>query len=111
LVFTTPVLTGPLSNAEIAAATPFFAVLVPPGYDERLLAETGFAVLQREDVTAERAEVARRFVVARAAHAEALRELEGDAVFARQNEYRAMAEQLAREQRLAGIAFLARKVA
>lgn len=111
LVFTVPVITGPLSKAEIAARAPFFFVLAPPGYDERLLEEAGFELLRREDVTAEQAEVARRFCAARAAHAEALRALEGDAVFAGQNEYRATAELLARERRLSHVAFLARKPA
>jgi SAM-dependent methyltransferase len=111
LVFTDPVLTGPLSSAEFAARAPFFFVLAPPGYDEGLLEEAGFELLRREDVTADLAEVARRHCAARAAHADALRALEGDAVFASQNRYRATAELLAREGRLAHVAFLARRTA
>jgi len=111
LVFTDPVLTGPLSNAELAARAPFFFVLAPPGYDEWLLGEAGFELRRRDDVTAELAEVARRHCAARAAHADALQALEGDAVFAAQNEYRATAELLARERRLSHVAFLARRPA
>src|SRR5215218_3634725 len=69
LIFTDPVLTGPISNAELAARTPFFFVLAPPGYHERLLGEAGFELLRRDDVTADLAEVARRHREARAAHA------------------------------------------
>ena len=39
LVFTDPVLAGPLSNAQLAARTPFFFVLALLGYHERLLGE------------------------------------------------------------------------
>lgn len=108
LVFTDPVLTGPLSTAEFAARFPFFFVLAPPGYNERVLGEVGFELLRRDDVTADLAEIARRLCAARAAHADALRALEGDAVFAGQNRYRAAAELLARERRLSHVAFLAR---
>ncbi len=111
LVFTDPVLNGSISNAELAARTPFFFVLAPPGYHERLLGEAGFELLRREDVTADVAEIARRHREARAAHAEALQALEGDAVFVSQNQYRATAELLARERRLSHVAFLARRPA
>lgn len=111
LVFTDPVLTGPLSNAELAARSPFFFVLTPPGYNERLLDEAVFELLRREDVTADLAEMARRYGASRAAHADALLALEGDEVFAGQNQYRVTAEPLARERRLSHVAFLARKPA
>jgi SAM-dependent methyltransferase len=111
LVFTDPVLTGPISSAELAARAPFFFVLAPPGYDERLLGEAGFELLRSEGVTADLAGVARRHCAVRTAHADALRALEGETVFAGQNRYRAAAELLARERRLAHVAFLARKSA
>ena len=80
LVFTDPVLAGPLSNAELAARPPS-SCAGPAGLPERLLGEAGFELLRREDVTADLAEIARRHREARAAHAEALQALEGDAVF------------------------------
>jgi hypothetical protein len=86
-------------------------LLVPPGYDERLLEEAGMSLVGREDTTASLAELARRHCVARAAHANALLELEGDKLFEEQNRYRAVAERLASERRLSQFAFLAQKPA
>lgn len=110
LVFTSVVLTGPISNAELAARSPSVVfVLLPPGYDERLLGEAGLELLRREDTTASLADIARRHCVARAAHATALRTLEGERVFEELNRYRAVAERLASERRLSHVAFLAQK--
>jgi ubiquinone/menaquinone biosynthesis C-methylase UbiE len=112
LLFTDQVMTGPLSNAEIAMRTPsVWALLAPAGYNERLLKEAGFELLRCDDMTANLAEIARRHCAARAAHADALRASEGDRVFEEQNRYRTVAEQLARERRLSHLAFLARKPA
>jgi SAM-dependent methyltransferase len=110
LLFTSAVLTGPISNAELAARSlSVLVLLVPPGYDERLLGMVGLVLLRREDTTASLAEIARRHCAARAAHATALRTLEGEAAFAAQNKYRAVAERLASARRLSQIAFLAQK--
>jgi SAM-dependent methyltransferase len=110
LLFTDQVITGPLSNAEIAMRTPsVWTLLAPAGYNERLLGEAGFELLRCDDVTANLAEIARRHCTARAAHADALRASEGEEVFEEQNRYRTVAEQLARERRLSHLAFLARK--
>jgi cyclopropane fatty-acyl-phospholipid synthase-like methyltransferase len=110
LLFTNPVTTGAISNEEIAARTSQgHFLLVPPGYDERIIGEAGFALLRREDITAQLAEIARRHCAARAAHAEELRETEGEEEFAMQNRYRAVAALLASERRLSHIVYLARK--
>ncbi len=112
LLFTSAVLTGPISNAELAARSPaVLFVLVPPGYDERLLGEAGLDLLRREDTTASLAEIARRHCAARAGHTVALRALEGETLFEVQNRYRAVAERLASECRLSQFAFLAQKPA
>lgn len=110
LLFTNPVLIGAISNEEIAARTSQgHFLLVPSGYDERTIEEAGFELLRREDITAQLAESARRHCAARAAHADALREAEGDEEFEKQNRYRAVAEQLASERRLLHVMFLAKK--
>jgi SAM-dependent methyltransferase len=110
LLFTSAMLTGPISNAELAARSPsVLFVMVPPGYDEQLLGEAGLELLRREDTTASLADIARRHCAARAAHAKALRELEGEKVFEEQNRYRAVAERLSSERRLSQFAFLAQK--
>ena len=64
---------------------------------------------RREDISADRAEIGRRYCVARATRAEALRLTEGDTVFEVENQFRAAAEQLTRERRVSNIVFLARK--
>jgi SAM-dependent methyltransferase len=112
LLFTDQVITGPLSNAEMAMRTPFgYCLLAPAGYNERLLGEADFELLRCDDMTADLAEIARRHCAARAAHADALRAREGDRVFEEENRLRAVAEQLARERRLSHFVFLARKPA
>jgi SAM-dependent methyltransferase len=109
LVFTDQVMTGPISSQDLALRAPGFALLLaPPGYNENLLAVAGFELLRREDLTATLAELARRHHEARLRHGQALRALEGDAVFDSLNRYRAIAELLARERRLSHVAFLAR---
>ncbi|MFN0298733.1 MAG: class I SAM-dependent methyltransferase [Burkholderiales bacterium] len=110
LLLTNPVMTGAISNEEIAARTSQgHFLLVPPGYDERIVGEAGFALLRREDITTQLAEIARRHSAARAAHADRLRETEGEEEFAMQNRYRAVAARLASERRLSHIVYLARK--
>jgi SAM-dependent methyltransferase len=111
LAFTDPIIvTGPLSNEEVAirAAIAFF-LFVPPGYDERVLAEAGFEVEAAEDRTEDIALVARRWHDARAEREAALRGIEGDERYAKQQTFFAMCARLAREARLSRFAYLARK--
>jgi 2-polyprenyl-3-methyl-5-hydroxy-6-metoxy-1,4-benzoquinol methylase len=111
VLFTDPiVVTGPLTNAEIATrgAIGFF-LFVPPGEDERLLDAAGLRLERSEDVTAAMAEVAGRWGAARAARAADLRRLEGEATFAGQQEFLRVAALIARERRLSRFAFLASK--
>ena len=111
LVFTSQVLTGPISNEEFAARTPSgYYAIGPDGYDERLLGEAGFRLLQRVDLTPTFVQIAERHCAARAAHAQALRAVEGEKEFESQNRYRAIAAKLARERRLSHFAYLARKI-
>ena len=111
LVFTDPIIvTGPLSNEEVAIrAVVALFLFVPLGYDERVLAEVGFAVEIAEDRTEDIALVAGRFHDARAKREAVLREIEGDERYAKLQTFFAMCARLAREGLLSRFAYLARK--
>jgi hypothetical protein len=111
LVFTDPiVVTGPLSNEEIATrATIDFFLFVPSDYDDRVLADAGFEVAIREDRTEAVTWVAGRWHDARAQRETALREIERDERYDAVQAFLAMCARLAREGRLSRFAFLARK--
>jgi SAM-dependent methyltransferase len=111
VLFTDPVVvTGPVSNAEIAtrAAIGFF-LFMPPDRNERLIASAGLRLLQCEDVTDAVAQIAGRWRAARARRAAELRPIEGAQTFAGQQEWLGMVELLARERRLSRFAFLAER--
>jgi SAM-dependent methyltransferase len=111
LVFTDPiVVTGPLSNEEIATrATISFFLFVPSDYDARVLADAGFEVALREDRTEDVALVAGRWHDVRAQREAVLREIEGDEPYDALQAFYAMCACLAREGRLSRFAYLARK--
>jgi 2-polyprenyl-3-methyl-5-hydroxy-6-metoxy-1,4-benzoquinol methylase len=103
LLFTDPiVMTGPLANAEIALRTSAgFYLIVPPGYDELAIAESGLRLLL--------AQIADARYRARAARADALREVEGDQAFEKEQQFLSMTAALARERRLSRYVFVAQK--
>ena len=109
LLFTDPiVLTGPISNIEIAIrASIGFFLFVPPGADEALLAETGFRVERIEDRTPNMAANAAGWFHARGRREADLRAVEGDAGFDGQQRFLEVAAALAAERRLSRFAFLA----
>lgn len=110
LMFTDQVLTGPISNTEVAARSPHgYFLVVPDGYNEQQLPGAGFELLRRVDLTPSFVRIATRHCEVRAQHAEKLRAAEGDEEFEMQNRYRAVAEQLAREGRLSHFAYMARR--
>lgn len=110
LMFTDQVLTGPISNTEVAARAPHgYFLLVQDRYDEQQLDGAGFELLRRVDLTPSFIRIATRHCEVRARHAEELRAAEGDEEFEIQNRYRAVAEQLAREGRLSHFAYIARR--
>jgi SAM-dependent methyltransferase len=111
LVFTDPiVVTGPLSNEEIATrAAIYFFLFVPPDYDDRVLADTGFEVVIREDRTEATAWVAARWYDAREQREAPLREIEGDERYTGMQAFLDTCARLARERRLSRFAYLARK--
>ncbi len=107
LVFTDPiVVTGPLTNEEIAIRSSVgFFLFVPAGSDERLLEETGFSVLEVIDRTENMARMAERWRSARGARSDELREIEGDATFDGQQRFFEVAARIATERRLSRFAF------
>ena len=110
LVFTSIVITGPISSEEVAARTPsgFFEFAVP-GSDEQCLREAGFQLGHSEDLTPTLAELSLRHCQARERHADGLKALEGQSMFEVQNLYRTVMELLVRERRLSHFAYAARK--
>jgi SAM-dependent methyltransferase len=111
LAFTDPItVTGPLTNEEIAIRGSLgFFLFVPAGYDARVIAGAGLDLVEEENATANMAEVAGRWHRARAAHADELRRLEGDADHEAQQRFYEVASRIAREGRLSRFIFLARK--
>lgn len=112
LIFTEQIVTGPISNEEIAQRSPsHYFVVTMPGYSESLLTDAAFELVHREDLTTTLAELAERHRLARQRHAEALRALEGDEIYEALTQYRVVAERLAHERRLSHFLFVARKSA
>jgi 2-polyprenyl-3-methyl-5-hydroxy-6-metoxy-1,4-benzoquinol methylase len=111
LLFTDPItVTGPLTNAEIAVRSlAGFYLFVPPGYDERAIAQCGLRSLVCADVTANMAKVAGARFAARAAREVALRGIEGDHVYEEQQEFLAVAARVAREGRLSRFVYVSTK--
>jgi 2-polyprenyl-3-methyl-5-hydroxy-6-metoxy-1,4-benzoquinol methylase len=112
LLFTDPItITGMLTNAEIAArSSAGFYLFVPQGYDERIIAQCGLQTLVCEDVTANMAKVAEARRTARAARSAALREIEGESEYDRQQEFLAVAARVAREGRLSRFLYVSQKL-
>jgi 2-polyprenyl-3-methyl-5-hydroxy-6-metoxy-1,4-benzoquinol methylase len=112
VLFTSPiVITGPLTNAEIAIRTSAgFYLLVPQGYDEQVVSHSGLRLVASENVTQNMAEVAERRRAAREAREPALREIEGDPAYLAQQEYLSVAARIAKEGRLSRFLFVAERV-
>jgi SAM-dependent methyltransferase len=104
------VLTGGVTNAELAARSAIGVYLfVPPGENERLIGAAGFALERVLDLTDGAAAVAERWRAARARHREALMEVEGEANFEGLQRFLACVHVVSRERRLSRLLYLARK--
>jgi SAM-dependent methyltransferase len=100
--------TGPLTNQEIAIRSSIaFFLFVPPGFDEQVITDAGFALNLREDCTPNTATVAGRWRDAREARAGALRAIEGDETFEGQQRFLDVTARLAEERRLSRFVFVA----
>jgi cyclopropane fatty-acyl-phospholipid synthase-like methyltransferase len=110
-VFTDPlVVTGPLSNREIALRSfDSFQLFVPPGTDERTIAAAGLVLVTVEDRSENMARFAARRLAAREARREALVKIEGRESVDRQRELFSVAAALSSERRLSRLLFHVRK--
>lgn len=111
LLFTDPiVVTGQLTNAEIAARSSIgFFLFTPVGDNERLLGESGFLVREVRDVTEAVASVSGKWRDAREERRAALAELEGEAAFEGVQRFLDAVHTLANERRLSRYMYLATK--
>jgi cyclopropane fatty-acyl-phospholipid synthase-like methyltransferase len=111
LLFTnSAVVTGPLTNAEVAVrSSSGFLLFVPCGYDKRIIAECGLLLVACKDRTSNTAEVAERRKNARESRSAALRRIEGDLVYENQQAFLSLAAQVAREGRLSRFVYVAEK--
>jgi cyclopropane fatty-acyl-phospholipid synthase-like methyltransferase len=104
------IVTGPISADEIATRSSIgLYIFVPPGENERLIAEAGFALLSADDVTAEAETIARRWHDAREAHRGELTTREGEANFAGLQRFLACVRTVSAERRLSRFCYLAEK--
>lgn len=111
LLYTDPVVvTGPVSNEELAtrSSTGYFEFL-PPGVNERLIAQAGFERVTAEDTTDNEVEVSRRWHAARQKRADDLTRLEGEATFAGFQRFLDTTHRLVNERRLSRFAYMAIK--
>jgi 2-polyprenyl-3-methyl-5-hydroxy-6-metoxy-1,4-benzoquinol methylase len=111
LLFTDPIiLTGPLTNEEIALrSSAGFYLFVPHGYDESVIAQCGLRLLICEDATPNIAKVAEARRAARASRSAALREIEGDQAFDGQQKFLTVAARVATEGRLSRFVYVSKK--
>ena len=109
LLFTDCVtVTGLISNAEVAARSRIgHYVFSVRGENERLISQAGLELSSVEDLTESLASRSGRRRRARAARADALRQVEGDTTYAAHQEVLATAERLALEGRLSRFLYLA----
>jgi len=109
LVFTDPiVVTGPLTNEEMTIRSSIgFFLFVPPGVDERFLADAGFDVTDVVDRTENMAVTAYERMQARQRYEKDLRTIEGNETFEGQQLFLETASQLAADRRLSRFAFRA----
>jgi SAM-dependent methyltransferase len=112
-LFTDPVvITGPVTNDELAVRSSIGLFLfVPPGVNERLIAEAGLDLIRQEDVTANAALVSGRWHQARLAHRDELLPMEGEERFEGLQRFFAAVHALTSQGRLSRIAYLAEKPA
>ena len=111
ILFTDPVvLTGPVSNEELAARSNIgFFLFVPPEVTESLVEEAGFHLLRREDVTGNIELTSGRWHAARQRHRDDLLQIEGEERFEGFQRFLAAVYKLTRERRLSRFVFVAEK--
>lgn len=111
VLFTNPaVVTGPLTNAELAVrGSSGFYLFVPGGYDERVILQCGLRVAACEDRTPKLGEIAERRKNARESRSSALRRIEGDAAYENRQKFLSVVANTAGETRLSRYVYVAEK--
>ena len=110
-LFTDPVVvTGPVSNDELAARSSVgYFLVTPPGVNERLIEEAGLVLGRREDVTENAAVISKRWHDARAGDREAMLKIEGTERYESLQEFFSMVHRLTSERRLSRFVYVAEK--
>jgi len=111
ILFTDPVvITGPVSNEELAARSSIgFFLFIPLETTENLIAEAGFKLISREDVTGNIELTSGRWHTSRQKHREDLIRIEGEERFDGLQNFFATVHKLTSERRLSRFVFLAEK--
>lgn len=111
ILFTDPVvITGPVSNEELAARSNIgFFLFVPLDVTVRLIEEAGFHLLRREDVTGNIESTSGRWHAARQRYRDDLLQIEGEERFEGLQRFFAAVHKLTRERRLSRFVFVAAK--
>ena len=110
-LFTDPVvITGPVSNEELAARSNIgFFLFVPLEITENLIREAGFQLIRRADVTENIELTSGRWHAARQKHHEDLIKIEGEERFEGLQKFFATVHKLTSERRLSRFVFVAEK--
>jgi SAM-dependent methyltransferase len=110
-MFTDPVvITGPVTNDELALRSSIGTfVFVPPGVNERLIEESGLALVQQEDVSENAAMIAERWRNARQKHRDDLVKIEGNERFEGLQRFFQTVHELTSQRRLSRVAYLLQK--
>jgi ubiquinone/menaquinone biosynthesis C-methylase UbiE len=106
------VIGGAVTQTEIATRSSIGTyIFTPPGYNEQLLHEAGFHLLQATDTTQNAAAIAQRWQAARHQHSEALIAIEGAANYQGLQQFLGSVHTLCSERRLLRYLYLAEKPA
>jgi cyclopropane fatty-acyl-phospholipid synthase-like methyltransferase len=111
LLFTDPVvITGPVSNEELAARSNIgFFIFIPLETTKNFIQEAGFQLIRCEDVTGNIALTSGRWHAARQKHREDLIKIEGQERFDGLQKFFSTVHKLTSERRLSRFVFLAEK--
>jgi SAM-dependent methyltransferase len=110
-LFTDPVvITGPVSNEELAARSNIgFFLFVPLGITKTLIKEAGFRLIRCEEVTENIEQTSKRWHASRQKHREDLIQIEGEERFHGLQKFLSTVHQLTSERRLSRFVFVVEK--
>ncbi len=111
ILFTDPItLTGLISSEEVATRSSIgYFLFAPLGENERLIKESGFVLLSKEDSTENVVFLSKRWYDSRSKHREELIRIEGEPTFQGTQRFLTVAHTLSSEKRLSRFTYLAQK--